>query len=65
LIAINSNIAEEEFIITAIKKGSRAVSYKATTNEYGDASILTARNLSGFTLTLRLNRNYMDRVKIK
>jgi hypothetical protein len=65
LIAINSNIAEEQFVIVATKKGSKAVTYRATTNDAGDVMILTARNLSGFTLTLRVNGDYMDKVRIK
>jgi hypothetical protein len=65
LIAINSNIAEEQFVIVATKKGSKAVTYRATTNDGGDVMILTARNLSGFTLTLRVNGDYMDKVRIK
>ena len=64
-IRINSNVAEEQFIITATKKGSKAVTYKATTNDSGDVIILTSRNLSGFTVTLRLNGEYMDKEKIK
>jgi hypothetical protein len=64
-IRINSNVAEEQFIITATKKGSKAVTYKVTTNDSGDVIVLTSRNLSGFTLTLRLNGEYMDKEKIK
>jgi predicted nucleic acid-binding Zn-ribbon protein len=64
-IKINSNVAEEQFIITATKKGSKTVTYKATTNDSGDVIVQTTRNLSGFTLTLRLNGEYMDKEKVK
>ena len=65
LIAINSNVAEDQFIVIATKKGSKSITYKATTNDSGDVLLLTARNLSGFTLTLRYNGDYMDKEKIK
>jgi hypothetical protein len=64
-LLISSNVAEDLFVITATKKGAKAITYRVTTNEAGDISVITSRKLAGFTLTLRLNGDYMDRVKAK
>jgi hypothetical protein len=52
-------------VITATKKGAKAITYRVTTNEAGDISVITSRKLAGFTLTLRLNGDFMDRVKAR
>jgi predicted nucleic acid-binding Zn-ribbon protein len=52
-LLIKSNIAEDQLVISATKKGFKSITYKITTNEIGNASIITSRKLAGFTLTVR------------
>ena len=64
-LLITSNVAEDRLVITATRKGYKSITYRVNTNDSGDASIITVRNLSGFTLTLRYNGDYLDKVKAK
>ena len=64
-LLIISNVAEDRLVITATRKGFRSITYRVNTNDSGDASIITSRNLSGFTLTLRYNGEYLDKVKAR
>ena len=64
-LLISSNVADDRLVITATRKGYKSITYRVNTNDSGDASIITARNLSGFTLTLRYNGDYLDKVKAK
>jgi hypothetical protein len=65
LLEINSNISGERINIRATKKGQRTISYNASTDDSGDISILTSRNLLGYTLTLRYEGIIMDKVLVK
>ncbi len=65
LLVINSNIPEERLTVTATRKGFKTISYRAQTNYFGDVSILTTRNLLGFTLNLRYEKQFLDRVTVK
>ena len=60
---IVSNISSDNVVITATKKGSKTITYKVSTNEFGSAIVITSRKLSGFTLTLRFDSKYMDKTK--
>jgi len=64
LLEINSNISGERISIRATKKGQRTISYNASTDDSGDISILTSRNLLGYTLTLRHEGVVMDRILV-
>jgi hypothetical protein len=64
-LVISSNVSEERLIISATRKGFKSITYRVNTNDSGDASIITSRNLSGFTLTLRYNGDNLDKVKAK
>jgi hypothetical protein len=64
-IELSSNIVEEQLIITATKKGSKSIVYKADTSEFGDVSIITSRKLAGFTLTVRFDGERLTSVKAK
>ncbi len=64
-LLISSNVAEDRLIVSATRKGFKSITYRVNTNDSGDASIITSRNLSGFTLTLRYNGDFLDKVKAK
>ena len=64
-LIISSNVAENQLVISATRKGFKSITYRVSTNDSGDASIVTSRNLSGFTLTLRYNGDFLDKVKAK
>jgi hypothetical protein len=64
-LELSSNIVEEQLIITATKKGSKSIVYKAETSEFGDVSIITSRKLAGFTLTVRFDGERLTSVKAK
>jgi hypothetical protein len=64
-LIISSNVAENRLVISATRKGFKSITYRVDTNDSGDASIVTSRNLSGFTLTLRYNGDFLDKVKAK
>ena len=63
--SISSNLADDKLVISATRKGSKTISFNVKTNENGNASIITSRNLSGFALTLRYNGESLDTVKVK
>ena len=65
LLEINSNISDERLIIRATKKGKSTISYSANTDDSGDVSILTSRNLIGYTLTLRYEGRVMDKILVR
>jgi hypothetical protein len=62
---ISSNLADDRLRITATRKGFKSISYNVKTDDSGNASIVTSRKLSGFTLTLRYNSDSLDTVKVK
>jgi hypothetical protein len=64
-IDLNSNIVEEQLVITATRKGFKSIVYRVETNEFGDVSIITSRKLSGFTLTLRFEGELLASVRAK
>ena len=64
-LLISSNIAEDQLIITATRKGYKSITYRVNTNDSGDAVVITKRNLSGYTLTLRYNGDYLDKAKAR
>jgi peptidylprolyl isomerase len=64
-ITVTSNIASDNLVITATKKRSKSILYRINTNNLGRASTITSRKLSGFTLTLRYNSEYMDQTQVK
>ena len=51
-IWVSSNIEDDDLIIKASKKGSKTVVYKIHTQDDGNYSFKTNRNLKGFKLTL-------------
>ena len=65
LLEINSNISDERLIIRATKKGKSTISYSTNTDDSGDVSILTSRNLIGYTLTLRYEGRVMDKILVR
>jgi hypothetical protein len=65
MFAISSNIADDKLVISAVRKGFKTISFNVKTNDYGNASIITSRNLSGFALTLKYENDSLDRIKIK
>jgi hypothetical protein len=62
---IISNIAEEQLVITAMKKGFKSITYRVTTNEFGSASIITTRKLAGFTLTVRYSGDFLTSIRVR
>jgi peptidylprolyl isomerase len=64
-ITVTSNVYSDNLVITATKKRSKSIVYKIYTNDLGSASTITSRKLSGFTLTLRYNSEYMDQAQVK
>jgi hypothetical protein len=64
-LTVYSNVADDRLVISATKKGSKSITFRVNTNDSGDAIIITSRNLSGFTLTLRYNGDYLDKVKAR
>ena len=62
---VMSNISSDNVVITATKKGSKTITYKVSTNEFGSAMVITSRKLSGFTLTLRFDSKYLDKANAK
>jgi hypothetical protein len=63
-LMVSSNLADEKLVLSATKKGFRSISYRVLTDESGDVSIVTNRNLSGFTITLRYDGEFLTRVRI-
>jgi len=64
-LQVKSNIAEDQLICTATKKGFKAITYRVTTNEFGSASIITSRKLSGFTITVRYSGEFLTSTRVK
>ena len=64
-ISFISNIEEDQVIIKATKKRSKSIVYKVQTSEFGGASILTSRKLTGYKLTLTFEGERLARVKAK
>jgi hypothetical protein len=62
-ISFISNIEEDQVIIKATKKRSKPIVYKVQTSEFGGASILTSRKLTGYKLTLTFEGERLARVK--
>jgi hypothetical protein len=64
LISLNSNIYEDDLVIRAIRKGSKLVIYRVSTNIDGKAAIRTSRNLAGYKLTVYLGEVVLDSIRI-
>ena len=65
LVAISSNLGEEDLVLRATKKGAKTLQYKVTTNAEGNVKFSTKNVLKGFTMTLLFNGERLDSVKVK
>ena len=65
LVAISSNLGEEDLVLRATKKGAKSLQYKVTTNAEGNVKFSTKNVLKGFTMTLLFNGERLDSVKVK
>ena len=65
LVAISSNLGEEDLVLRATKKGAKTLQYKVTTNAEGNVKFSTKNILKGFTMTLLFNGERLDSVKVK
>lgn len=64
LVAISSNLGEEDLVLRATKKGAKSLQYKVTTNAEGNVKFSTKNVLKGFTMTLLFNGERLDSVKV-
>ena len=62
LVAISSNLGEEDLVLRATKKGAKSLQYKVTTNAEGNVKFSTKNVLKGFTMTLLFNGERLDSV---
>lgn len=62
-ISVNSNREKTVMQIIARKRGAKNIVWTLTTDDNGAKSILTSRNLKGFTLALRVDGETVDTAK--
>ena len=60
-IEIQTDFASSKLQLTATKKGSKTLTINVITDKEGDASINTAKNLKGFTVTLTKGKVVLDK----
>lgn len=64
LIQITSNLPDEDIQIRATKKGQKTIVFRVSTNDQGFAKFSTTRALSGFQLTLFLDGEVLNFIKV-
>lgn len=62
-ITVVSNLAEEVMQIRATKKGQKAIVFKVTTDESGNARFTTTRILAGYQVALSYSGQALDTVR--
>jgi hypothetical protein len=65
LISINSNLDQQSVQIRATKKGSSTIRFERQTNSDGNLKFATTRKLSRYTLTVYLNGDKLNSIKVK
>jgi hypothetical protein len=63
-VSINTEFSNSLIQFTAVKKGSKTISFAVLTNENGDAKLNMKRNLSGFTVSLKAGTVTLDKDKV-
>jgi hypothetical protein len=65
LISITSNLDQESVQVRATKKGSSTIKFDKQTNSDGNLKFTTTRKLSGYTLTVYLDGDKLNSIKVK
>ena len=65
LISVTSNLDQESIQIRATKKGSSTIKFDKQTNSDGSLKFTTTRKLSGYTLTVYLDGDKLNSIKVK
>jgi chromosome segregation ATPase len=65
LIAIVSNLPDENLIVLASKRGAKTIKYSVTTGESGAIQLRTTRNLNGYTLKVVYSGITLDSLLVK
>lgn len=64
LIMLDSNIASGSFSLIATKKGNKSINSRVYTDDDGSYTLRNSRNLKGFVLELRYNRELLDKNQV-
>jgi len=62
-LTITGNIADEQLLVRATKKGQKSILFKIKTNDDGFARFTTTRTLSGYQVSLSLDGEILSSVK--
>jgi ribonuclease HII len=63
LITVTSNQEDTDFIILAVKSGSKAIKFVATSDADGNIYLRTTRKLAGYVLQLMLDNEVISKTK--
>lgn len=63
-LIIRTNISSDEIRVTAIKKGAKTIRWTVSTNDSGNVTIKSSRQLSGYRVTLNYQEFELDSVRV-
>jgi hypothetical protein len=64
-LRVKSNLEQEDIVVRATKKGTRALVFRTTTDSKGVKNIVTNRNLAGYLLALVFDNQTLSKFTIK